>query len=141
MRHCRPRFLSALQTTPPLLPSGKGSKETQVPATENRSPIEIIGSSEPMQQVFTTLNKVANTQANILLLGENGNGERIDCQGVASGFFIWRIVPFVHVDLGAISESLFESELFGHVKGSFTDAREDRMGRFEAAHGGTPFPR
>jgi transcriptional regulator with PAS, ATPase and Fis domain len=88
--------------------------------------------------VFHTLEKVAATEANVLVLGENGTGKEVFARALhqqskrAQG-------PFVHVDLGAISESLFESELFGHKKGAFTDAREDRAGRFEAAQGGTLF--
>ncbi|MCL4138660.1 UNVERIFIED_CONTAM: hypothetical protein GTU68_024450, partial [Idotea baltica] len=91
-----------------------------------------------MQQVFHTISKVANTQANILLLGENGTGKELIARDIHKKSHLAN-KPFIHVDLGAISESLFESELFGHVKGSFTDAREDRVGRFEAAHGGTLF--
>ena len=98
----------------------------------------MIGQSEAMQRVFATIDKVAQTDANVLILGENGTGKELvakalhDQSGRAKG-------PFVNVDMGAISETLFESELFGHVKGSFTDAREDRKGRFEAADKGTLF--
>lgn len=99
---------------------------------------EIIGDSEPMQQVFTLIEKVAKTDANVLILGENGTGKELVARA------IHRQSPrhdkvFISVDLGAIPESLFESELFGHKKGAFTDAREDRAGRFEIASGGSLF--
>lgn len=99
---------------------------------------DIIGNSEPMQRVFTLIEKVAKTDANVLILGENGTGKELVARA------IHRQSPrndnvFISVDLGAIPESLFESELFGHKKGSFTDAREDRAGRFEIASGGSLF--
>ncbi|MEL6193173.1 MAG: sigma-54 dependent transcriptional regulator [Bacteroidota bacterium] len=99
---------------------------------------EIIGKNSQMQGLFSIIQKVAPTDANVLILGENGTGKEL---------FARRIheesnrssAPFIQVDLGALAENLFESELFGHVKGAFTDAREDRKGRFEAAEGGTLF--
>ncbi|WP_247651694.1 sigma-54-dependent transcriptional regulator [Chitinophaga eiseniae] len=99
---------------------------------------QIIGKSPAMLAVFDTVSRVAATDANILILGENGTGKdmlarQIHAQSNRNN------KPFVSVDLGAISETLFESELFGHVKGAFTDAREDRNGRFEEANGGTIF--
>ena len=99
---------------------------------------EIIGESDAMQVVYATINKVAKTDANVLILGENGTGKELVARA------IHRQSPrakeaFVNVDLGAISANLFESELFGHKKGAFTDAYEDRIGRFEAAHGGSLF--
>jgi two-component system response regulator HydG len=99
---------------------------------------EILGTSEAMQEIFYKIEKIAPTDANILILGENGTGKdliakAIHEQSLRTG------KPFVKVDVGALTESLFESELFGHKKGAFTDAREDRAGRFEAADGGTLF--
>jgi len=99
---------------------------------------KIVGNSEPMQQVFRTIEKVGNTDANVLILGENGTGKELIARA------LHRASPranevFISVDLGAIPESLFESELFGHVKGAFTDAYQDRNGRFEVASGGTLF--
>ncbi|MBW6481136.1 MAG: sigma-54 dependent transcriptional regulator [Bacteroidales bacterium] len=99
---------------------------------------QIIGQSDPMLSVLTTVQKVARTDANILILGENGTGKEVIARAVH------RASPrkdevFISVDLGAISESLFESELFGYKKGAFTDAKEDRAGRFEAANKGTIF--
>ncbi|WP_311136526.1 sigma-54 interaction domain-containing protein [Hymenobacter cellulosilyticus] len=91
-----------------------------------------------MQQIFRTIEKVAPTDANVLVLGENGTGKDLVAQAVHQASRR-ASKPLVKVDAGALTESLFESELFGHKKGAFTDAREDRAGRFEAAHGGTLF--
>ncbi|NUO03073.1 MAG: sigma-54-dependent Fis family transcriptional regulator [Saprospiraceae bacterium] len=98
----------------------------------------IVGQSSAMQQVFATITRVAGTDANVLLLGENGTGKDLIAQAIHAQSQR-SVENFVKVDLGALTESLFESELFGHVKGAFTDAREDRAGRFEAADGGTIF--
>lgn len=99
---------------------------------------EIIGESEPMADIFTIISKIAPTDANVLILGENGTGKELIAQAIHSRSLRSK-GPFVKVDIGALSESLFESELFGHKKGSFTDARDDRQGRFVAADGGTLF--
>jgi DNA-binding NtrC family response regulator len=99
---------------------------------------EIIGESPAMKQVYRTIDKVAGTDANVLVLGENGTGKELVARAVHRRSKR-SDAPFVSTDLGALSESLFESELFGHVKGSFTGAEEDRTGRFEAADGGTLF--
>ena len=96
----------------------------------------IIGSA--MRPVLDTVERVAPTDANVLILGENGTGKDLIAR-VIHEQSNRRTGPFVSVDVGALTESLFESELFGHVKGAFTDAREDRAGRFEEAHGGTIF--
>jgi two-component system, NtrC family, response regulator HydG len=98
----------------------------------------ILGSSEVMQQIFHKTEKIAPTDANILILGENGTGKDLIAKAIHD-HSLRKDQPFVKVDVGALTESLFESELFGHKKGAFTDAREDRMGRFEAANGGTLF--
>ncbi|MBN1291823.1 MAG: sigma-54-dependent Fis family transcriptional regulator [Candidatus Latescibacteria bacterium] len=97
-----------------------------------------IGVSSPMQKVFTTIQKVSQTDANVLILGENGTGKELVARELHRQSLRTNEV-FISVDMGAISETLFESELFGHVKGAFTDAREDRAGRFEVASGGTLF--
>ncbi len=99
---------------------------------------EIIGRSDRMKVVFDTINKVAQTEANVLILGENGTGKELIARALHRESERAQEI-FVSVDLGAIPETLFESELFGHVKGAFTDAREDRSGRFEVATGGTLF--
>lgn len=91
-----------------------------------------------MEQVLATAGRVAATDANILLLGENGTGKSQLAAHIHKTSHR-SDKPFVVVDLGSLSENLFESELFGHVKGAFTDAREDRAGRFEEAKGGTIF--
>jgi DNA-binding NtrC family response regulator len=97
-----------------------------------------MGTSKIMRQVFTTVYKVASTEANVLILGENGTGKELIAREIHRRSARSEEV-FVSVDLGSITETLFESEMFGHVKGAFTDAKEDRVGRFEAASGGTLF--
>jgi DNA-binding NtrC family response regulator len=98
----------------------------------------IIGACPAMQKVYQLTRRVAKTKASVLLLGETGTGKELIATAVhrlsarASG-------PFVKVNCGALSESLLESELFGHVRGSFTGAVNNRTGRFEAAHGGSIF--
>ncbi len=98
----------------------------------------IIGTSPAITRVFTMIEKVAGTEANVLLLGENGTGKELVARALhrQSGR---ASEVFMSVDMGTITETLFESELFGYVKGAFTDAKSDRAGRFEAASGGTLF--
>src|SRR4029079_6402149 len=91
-----------------------------------------------MQQIFYKIEKIAPTDANILILGENGTGKDLIAKAITQ-HSLRRNHPFIKVDVGALTESLFESELFGHRKGAFTDAREDRPGRFESANKGTIF--
>ena len=99
---------------------------------------KIIGDSSVMKKIFETIDRVAATDANILILGENGTGKDLIAR-LLHEKSNRADMPYVHSDLGAISETLFESELFGHTKGAFTDAREDRTGRFEEANNGTIF--
>lgn len=99
---------------------------------------DIISVSPAMKPIFEAINKVAETDANVLILGENGTGKELIARALHNRS-LRADENFIKVDLGAVSESLFESELFGHVKGAFTDAREDRPGRFEMAHEGTLF--
>jgi DNA-binding NtrC family response regulator len=99
---------------------------------------ELIGESEIMEELFLKIGKIAPTDANILILGENGTGKDLIAKAIHEQS-MRADKPFIKVDVGALTESLFESELFGHKKGAFTDAREDRMGRFEMANGGTLF--
>ena len=99
---------------------------------------EIIGQSSAIREVFAMINKVAKTDANVLILGENGTGKELIARAIHQRS-LRKDNSFVSVDMGAITETLFESELFGHKKGAFTDAREDRPGRFELATGGTLF--
>lgn len=98
----------------------------------------LIGQSPAMIRVYETIERVAVTDANILILGENGTGKELVAREIHLHSSRKNEV-FVSVDLGSISETLFESELFGHKKGAFTDAREDRAGRFEIANKGTLF--
>ena len=99
---------------------------------------ELIGNSEVMKDIFFKIEKIAPTDANILVLGENGTGKDLIAKAIHQNSLRAK-KPFIKVDVGALTESLFESELFGHKKGSFTGANEDREGRFEAANGGTLF--
>jgi len=99
---------------------------------------ELIGESDVMRDVFFKVSKIAPTTANILLLGENGTGKDLIAKAIHQKS-LRADKPFIKVDVGALTETLFESELFGHRKGAFTDAREDRMGRFESANEGTLF--
>ena len=99
---------------------------------------EIIGESDAMLSLFKTVDKLRNTDANILILGENGTGKDV----IAN--LLYHSSPrannaFVHIDLGSVPETLFESELFGYEKGAFTDAKKEKQGRFEIASGGTLF--
>ncbi|MES2133101.1 MAG: sigma-54 dependent transcriptional regulator [Bacteroidota bacterium] len=98
----------------------------------------IIGKSDLMADIFNKIEKVAPTDANILILGENGTGKDLIAKAIHQKSLRAQ-KQFVKVDVGALTETLFESELFGHKKGSFTDAREDREGRFESANNGTLF--
>lgn len=99
---------------------------------------ELIGTSKAMEEVFNNIQKVAGTDANVLILGENGTGKELVARAIHNQSKRSR-KAFVKVDLGAITSTLFESELFGHVKGAFTDAKDDRAGRFEMANNGTLF--
>ncbi|WP_262249959.1 sigma-54-dependent transcriptional regulator [Parapedobacter soli] len=117
-----------------LLSKSEPKKKESAPGADP----DFIGESTVIQDLRYKISKIAPTDANILILGENGTGKdliatAIHQQSKRAG------KPFIKVDVGALTESLFESELFGHKKGAFTDAREDRAGRFEAANGGTLF--
>ena len=122
-------LLQAAQTAP-----SAGSS----PAPTTNAHNMFWGNSPAMKELHQLVEKVATTDANILITGENGTGKEMLAREIhaLSGR---RQGPMVSVDMGAISETLFESELFGHMKGSFTDAHTDRAGKFEAAEGGTLF--
>mgnify|MGYP001052839545 FL=1 len=113
-------------------------RQSHLSADLDRPFSDFLGKSAAMMDVFATIDKVARTDASILVLGENGTGKELAAREIHRRSLRHREV-FVGVDMGAIPETLFESELFGHVKGAFTDAREDRAGRFETASGGTLF--
>jgi two-component system, NtrC family, response regulator HydG len=99
---------------------------------------DLIGESDVIREILFKVEKIAPTDANILILGENGVGKDLIAKAIHQ-HSMRADKPFVKVDVGALTETLFESELFGHKKGAFTDAREDRVGRFESANGGTLF--
>ncbi|HEX5045816.1 MAG TPA: sigma-54 dependent transcriptional regulator [Gammaproteobacteria bacterium] len=127
------RFSQAAQTVKDL-----ESKRRELSRYTAAVTAEIVGDSPAIARLLDDVQKVARTDAAVLILGENGTGKELVARAIhrasarADG-------PFVHVDLGAIPETLFESELFGHKRGAFTDAKEDRAGRFEIAAGGTLF--
>lgn len=115
------------------------SKNKKVKAKTSQMAIaDIIGESEIMKSLFYKIEKIAPTDANILILGENGTGKDLIASAIHKHSIRFK-EAFVKVDVGALTDSLFESELFGHKKGAFTDAREDRTGRFESADQGTLF--
>jgi two-component system, NtrC family, response regulator HydG len=116
--------------------NGKPAKNTS--AKSVGSATTLLGDSDVMQDIFLKVNKIAPTDANILILGENGTGKDLIAKAIHERS-LRAGKPFVKVDVGALTDTLFESELFGHKKGAFTDAREDRSGRFEDANGGTLF--
>ncbi len=115
-------------------------KITQEKLTDeiNHPYIDFIGDSPAIQRVHELIDRVAVTDADVLVLGENGTGKELVARALHRQSMRKDNV-FISVDLGSITESLFESELFGHTKGSFTDAKQDKPGRFEIASGGTLF--
>jgi len=113
-------------------------KQFQLTSEIDKNFSMFTGSSVGMKRIQETVKKVAGTDVNILILGENGTGKEVIAREIHRQSDRAEEV-FISVDLAALSESLFESEMFGHVKGAFTDAREDRPGRFEVANGGTLF--
>lgn len=137
------KLLATLKSALRLRKSGQEvqnlkSREASMKQEMNRERTLFIGSSPAMNQVMSMIAKVAKTEANILITGENGTGKELIAREIhrqserASELL-------VSVDMGAIPETLFESELFGHKKGAFTDAREDRVGKFQLANKGTLF--
>ena len=113
-------------------------KNQEINQVLNEKYSDIIGQSQSMQRIFQTIDRVAQTDANVLILGENGTGKELIARAIHRNS-ARKNESFISVDLGSITETLFESELFGHKKGSFTDAKEDRPGRFELANNGTLF--
>jgi DNA-binding NtrC family response regulator len=113
-------------------------RESELKKEINREQRFIIGSSPQISSVLNMARKVAKTDANVLITGENGTGKELIAQEIHRLSNRAKEV-LVSVDMGALSETLFESELFGHVKGSFTDAKENRQGKFEIADNGTLF--
>lgn len=115
--------------------SRKNSKKGKDEKTEKRY---FTGTSAKIKQAYSIAEKVAKTDANVLILGENGTGKYVFAEFIHQNS-ARKNEPFVHVDLGSLSDNLFESELFGYAKGAFTDAKTDTPGRFESASNGTIF--
>ncbi|MDE5572178.1 MAG: sigma-54 dependent transcriptional regulator [Muribaculaceae bacterium] len=126
-------FLSKIETAITM-----SSKEPTVENTSVFDRSEIIGENSQLKSILATASKVANTDASVLILGENGTGKELIARAIHNASKRTS-QPFVMVNLGGISQSLFESEMFGHVKGAFTGAVSDRKGRFEMADKGTIF--
>ncbi len=120
-----------------IVEARKGEKKTAVPPVASDDGM-YWGNSQAIRPLRMLVEKVSTTDANILITGENGTGKDMLAREIHR-LSNRKEGPMIAVDMGAITESLFESELFGHVKGSFTDAHTDRIGRFEAADGGTLF--
>lgn len=132
------KLLSSLQNAC-LRKQGEFPDRPQTASHEDEAANQLFwGESEAMQTLRSSLEHVAITDANVLITGENGTGKGLLAVEIHR-FSKRRNHALVTVDMGAITESLFESELFGHVKGAFTDARQDRVGKFELAHQGTLF--
>ena len=119
-----------------ILNKKKSSASKKADALITRT--EILGESHAMNDVFLKIKKIAPTDANILILGENGTGKDLIAKAIHDNS-LRKNKPFIKVDVGSLTATLFESELFGYKKGAFTDAKNDRPGRFEAADGGTLF--
>jgi len=114
------------------------AQQKQLIADQDKPYHDMIGVSLRMQEVFRTIEKVAGTDANVLIMGENGTGKELVARALHRQSGRAGSV-FISVDMGAVPETLFESEFFGHIKGAFTDAKQDKPGRFEVASGGTLF--
>ncbi len=137
------KLLATLQSAYALRESRKevhSLKEKQaILNTELNKPADLFrGTSPQMEELWAMIKKVAKTDANVLITGENGTGKEVIAREIHRQSARNKSV-MITVDMGAITESLFESELFGHVKGAFTDAKSDRAGKFEAANSGTLF--
>ncbi len=113
-------------------------KEKEIKKVFNKEDKYIIGSSPQLMKVLNIVRKVAKTDTNVLITGENGTGKELIAREIHR-LSVRNHEMLVSVDMGAISETLFESELFGHKKGAFTDAKEDRVGKFEVANKGSLF--
>jgi two-component system, NtrC family, response regulator len=136
------QILQTVQTALGLAASGRAAADERLPTREDLDARfdfgPLVGRDPHLLRILQLIGRVAPTDASVLITGESGTGKELVAEAIhrnsrrAQG-------PFVKVNLGGISASLFESEMFGHIKGAFTDARADRKGRFEIAHGGTIF--
>ncbi len=130
-----------IETIKEALKNKQNPRNTEGLSPNNQGSIvgkSLLGESILMKDIFLKIRKIAPTDANVLILGENGTGKELVAQAIHHQS-LRHNKPFIKVDIGALTETLFESELFGHKKGAFTDAKEDRQGRFEEAYGGTLF--
>ncbi|MFD2942715.1 sigma-54-dependent transcriptional regulator [Flavobacterium notoginsengisoli] len=121
-----------------VVESRKNSKKTTVENGDKSEKKYFVGTSAKIKQAYSIAEKVARTDANVLILGENGTGKYVFAEFIHQ-HSDRKNQPFVHVDLGSLSDNLFESELFGYAKGAFTDAKTDTAGRFENTSNGTIF--
>ena len=132
------KLISTLTAARDKAQKAKGREVRTETAEDASGDLMYWGSSSPMVAIRKTVDKIAPTDATVLITGENGTGKDVLAQEIhARSLRSWK--PMVAVDAGAITETLFESELFGHVKGAFTDAHTDHVGKFEQADGGTLF--
>jgi len=130
---------TSLQLRKPKVELEQMKAKQKMLLSDQDQPFEnIIGESMAIKKVLSDVNKVARTDANVLILGENGTGKEMVARAIHRAS-LRKDEVFINVDLGAITETLFESELFGYKKGAFTDAKEDHAGRFETANKGTIF--
>jgi DNA-binding NtrC family response regulator len=111
----------------------------QLSASQRTRFHNVVGKDEKMQKIYSLIEAIAKTRATVLIQGESGTGKRIIAHAIHKYNSVEREKPFVEVSCGALTETLLEGELFGHVKGAFTGAIRDRIGRFELADGGTIF--
>jgi DNA-binding NtrC family response regulator len=135
------RLVATARSAASLRASKRAARTERGRAIELATPagtMPLLGTSAAMRRVETLIDRAAPTDANVLILGENGTGKELVARALHSRSRRGDKV-MVSVDLGAVSESLFESELFGHSKGAFTDAKSERVGRLQAANGGTAF--
>ena len=136
------RLTATVKTAAALHASRRQAVKAQAKMVEiaqpSRAESPLLGDSTAMRGILGLIDRVAPTDANVLVLGENGTGKELIARELHARSRR-ADQPFLSVDLGAVAESLFDSELFGHAKGAFTDAKADRVGRFQAADGGTIF--
>jgi DNA-binding NtrC family response regulator len=131
-------LLNIIQTAISISKNSAGKEKPDDNEKKIPRPDTIIGNSPLLFTVFQTINRIAKTNASILITGESGTGKELIAEAIHH-YSLRHNAPFIKVNLGGISQSLFESEMFGHKKGAFTDALYDRMGRFEMADKGTIF--
>lgn len=131
-------LLSSIQTALQLKEKAEEAEIKSSSKNESLKFDKIVGKSPLLQNIFNTISRVAQTNASILITGESGTGKELIAEAIHENSDRSK-QPFVKVNLGGISQSLFESEMFGHKKGAFTDAHYDRIGRFELANKGSIF--